>query len=94
MCLQLSIEKPDCHLGHCDKAQYLLTDFFYTKGYIRYFECLQEEKSHFRHLSILRVIGKSLHDQQICVPEVSIHRGIRIWFKTRGILGTKEYFSY
>ncbi|XP_065916410.1 uncharacterized protein [Dysidea avara] len=78
-----------------DKARYLLIDFLHTKGhqgYIRYFECLQEEQSHCGHPSILRIITKSLHDQNICVPEVSVDRGVRIWFKTKGILGTKEYF--
>ena len=78
-----------------NKARYLLTNFLNTKGhqgYIKFFECLQEESSHSGHPSIVTDITNSLHEQNICVPEVSIDRGLRIWFKTKGILGTKEYF--
>ena len=80
----------------CAKARYLLTDFLYSKGhqgYIRYYECLQEELSHSGHRLILKMINKCLKEQQICIPEVCVDRGMRIWFKAKGILGTKEYFQ-
>jgi len=79
-----------------DKAQYFLTDFLYTKGhqgYIRYYECLKEETSHSGHNYILRIINEGLKVKHICIPEVCVDRGVRIWFKARGILGTKEYFE-
>ena len=79
-----------------DKALYFLTDFLYTKGYqgyIRYYECLREEMSHSGHNCILKEINKGLTAKQICIPEISIDRGVRIWFRAKGILGTKEYFQ-
>ena len=78
------------------KVHYILTRLLSNKGhrgYIIFLECLDEEKKHRGHQTIVKKINSKLKDCNMCRPRKYLLRELYMWYRPKGFLSTIEYFE-
>ena len=78
------------------KVHYILTELLSNKGhrgYIIFVECLDEEKNHHGHQTIVKMINSKLKDCNMCRPRKYLLRELYMWYRPKGFLSTVEYFE-
>ena len=78
------------------KAHHVLTNLLSSKGhhgYVIFLECLEEEKKHRGHQTIVKKINSVLKECNICRPRKYVLRELYMLYRPRGFLSTVEYFE-